>query len=93
MGNIPQNILPNIGYCSEILLSIHCQKGKGTNIGGRKVGKITDIFPEVPMVFIDVLQQLLHTICMSHADTTEEAVERSHLKAIRSITPLQMAHK
>ena len=45
------------------------------------------------MVIINIWHQLLHTICMSHADTTEEAVGRSHPEAIRSITPLQMAHK
>ena len=45
------------------------------------------------MLLIDIWQQLLHTICMSHADTTEEAVGRSHPEAIRSITPLQVAHK
>ena len=45
------------------------------------------------MVLIDIWQQLLHTICMYHSDTTEEAVGRSHPEAIRSITPLQMAHK
>ena len=45
------------------------------------------------MVLINIWQQLLHTICMSHADTTEEAVGRSHPEAIRSITPLQMAQK
>ena len=74
-------------------MAIHCQKGKGTDIDGRKVGKITDIFPDVQMVLISIWQQLLHTICMSHADTTEEAVGRSHPEAIRSITPLGMAHK
>ena len=45
------------------------------------------------MVLIDISHQLLHTIYMSHADTTEEAVGRSHPEAIRSITPLQMARK
>ena len=45
------------------------------------------------MILIDIWQQLLYTICMSHADTTEEAVGRSHPEAIRSITPLQVAHK
>ena len=45
------------------------------------------------MILIDIWQQLLYTICMSHADTTEEAVGRSHPEAIRSITPLSMARK
>ena len=45
------------------------------------------------MVLIDIWHQLLHTICMPHADTTEEAVGRSHPEPIRSIAQLQMAHK
>ena len=36
-------------------------------------------------------RQLLHTIYMSHPDTTEKAVERSRSEAIRFITPSQMA--